>query len=62
MRFKRIKDLREDHDKYQKEIAKLVDKYVYNLGKSGEVGAQYIIEAIQRKIDERRKMSKWKRK
>ena len=24
MRFKRIKDLREDHDKYQKEIAQLL--------------------------------------
>lgn len=41
--------------KYQDKINKLVDESVYNLGKSGEVGANYIINAIQEKIDERKK-------
>ena len=40
---------------YQKKINDIVDEYVYNLGKSGEVGAEYIIKYVQDKIEERRK-------
>ena len=42
-------------DKYAKKISKLVDDSVYNLGNSSEVGADYIIEAIQKKVKERSK-------
>lgn len=41
--------------KYEEKINKLVNESVYNIGKSGEVGANYIIEAIQEKINKRKK-------
>ena len=41
--------------KYKEKIIKLVEDSVYNVGTSGEVGAEYIIEAIQNKIKERKK-------
>lgn len=44
-----------DKSKYKTKIKKLVDESVYNIGHSGEVGANYIIEAIQEKINERKK-------
>ena len=44
-------------EKYKKEIMKVLDEYVYNLGCSSEKGAEYIIETIQNKIKERSK--KW---
>ena len=40
---------------YEKKIEKITNEYVYNLGKSGEVGAEYIIKCIQDKINERSK-------
>ena len=42
-----------NQSKYNKKISKLVDDSVYNIGKSAEVGANYIIETIQDKIKER---------
>ncbi len=51
---KTIKSVLDSSDKYKKDISKLVKEYVYNLGNSAEVGADYIIEAIQNKIKERR--------
>ena len=44
-----------NQETYQKKINDIVDEYVYNLGKSGEVGAEYIIKCVQDKIEERRK-------
>lgn len=35
---------------YKEQINMLAHKYVYNLGTSAEVGADYIIESIQRKV------------
>ena len=39
----------------QKKITDITNEYVYNLGHSGEIGAEYIIECIQQKISERSK-------
>ena len=50
-----INELLKLKDKYNKKITKLVDEYVYNLGNSAEVGANYIIDVIQDKIKERSK-------
>ena len=51
---KYIEEMFNDKDKYKEKIDDLVNNYVYNLGNSAEVGAKYIIEAIQNKINERR--------
>jgi len=50
-----IKELLASKDKYKKIITKVVDEYVYNLGTSDEVGANYIIDLIQKKVKERSK-------
>lgn len=42
-------------DKYKKKIQKLRKEYVYNPGKSAQVGAEYIISCVQNKIKERKK-------
>ena len=44
-------------DDYRDAITRSREQYVYNLGRSAEVGAQYIISAIQEKIEERRRNS-----
>ena len=41
--------------KYEKKITDLTNDSIYNLGKSGEVGAEYIIKCVQDKIKERKK-------
>ena len=38
-----------------KKINDVVSEYVYNLGNSGEIGAEYIIKCIQDKVVERSK-------
>lgn len=40
-------------EEYHKQIDKLVHEYIYNLGSSAEVGAQYIVKTIQDKISKR---------
>ena len=52
---KDIKEMLNSKEKYKKEIMKVLDEYVYNLGCSSEKGAEYIIETIQNKIKERSK-------
>ena len=44
-----------DSTRYEDKINKLVNESVYNIGHSGEIGANYIIKAIQEKINERKK-------
>ena len=39
---------------YEVKIAQLTDKYLYNMGHSGEIGGTYIIESLQRKIQSRK--------
>lgn len=50
-----VEKLLKDASKYKKQIAAQRDKSVYNLGKSAEVGAEYIIKCVQDKIKERKK-------
>lgn len=40
---------------YEDKINKLVNESVYNIGHSGEIGANYIINSIQEKINERKR-------
>ena len=46
--------LLENTDYYNKEIASLAEVYIYNLDNSAEVGAKYIISAVQKKVAERK--------
>ena len=46
--------LLENTDFYNKEIASLAEEYIYNLDNSAEVGAKYIISAVQKKVAERK--------
>lgn len=50
-----VNQMLDDNLKYEEKIDKLVKESVYNLGNSAEVGATYIINAIQEKINERKK-------
>ncbi len=45
-----IEELLSSKNKYKKEINKVLNEYFYNIGTSGEVGAKYIIDCIQKKI------------
>lgn len=49
-----VERLLSGRDKYRERIDRFVHEYVYNLGNSGEVGAKYIINEIQKKIKERK--------
>ena len=50
-----VSKMLEEGKKYEEKINKLVNDSVYNIGKSGEVGAGYIINTIQEKINKRKK-------
>lgn len=50
-----VEKILKEKDDYKEKIEKLVNDSVYNIGNSAEVGANYIIEAIQNKINERKK-------
>lgn len=50
-----LKKMLKNEQKYRKNIEKLIESNVYNLGKSSEVGGKYIINAVQEKVEERRK-------
>ena len=52
---KEVENMLKSSKEYKKKITDITNEYVYNLGKSGEVGAEYIIECIQNKINERSK-------
>lgn len=49
-----VERLLSGRDEYRERIDRFVHEYVYNLGNSGEVGAKYIINEIQKKIKERK--------
>lgn len=49
-----VERLLSGRDAYRERIDRFVHEYVYNLGNSGEVGAKYIINEIQKKIKERK--------
>ena len=48
-----INEMLTHYSNYQKKITKLTENEVYNLGNSAEVGADYIINIIQEKVNER---------
>lgn len=50
-----VSDLLEHSNEYQIQIDQLAHEYIYNLGSSAEVGAGYMIQAIQDKIAKRGK-------
>lgn len=50
-----VEKMLKDNESYKEKIEALVNESVYNIGNSAEVGANYIIEAIQNKINERKK-------
>ena len=52
---KTVENMLKDNVKYNKKINELVNDSVYNIGNSAEVGANYIIETIQNKINQRKK-------
>ena len=46
----KVRNLLEQKDAYHDKIEKIVEEYVYNLGNSAEVGAKYIVQAVQEQI------------
>ncbi len=46
----KVRNLLEQKDAYHDRIEKFVEEYVYNLGNSAEVGAKYIVQAVQEQI------------
>lgn len=52
-----VKKLIENSDQYHEKIDRFVHEYVYNLGSSAQIGADYIISAIQAKIQKRKENS-----
>ena len=52
---KTIDTMLKSSSKYKDKITKITNEYVYNLGTSAEVGANYIIKCIQEKVSERSK-------
>ena len=45
-----VDELLKSKSKYEKKIDSIVKEYVYNLGTSAEVEAEYIIESLQEHI------------
>ena len=45
--------LEEEKDAYVSNIDRLVESYVFNIGHSGEIGGQYIIDRIMEKRQEK---------
>ena len=46
----KVRNLLEQKDAYHDRSEKFVEEYVYNLGNSAEVGAKYIVQAVQEQI------------
>lgn len=43
---------------YERKIAQLTDEYLYNMGRSGEIGGSYILQSLQQKIQSRKNSSR----
>lgn len=54
----KVQELLDHRDDYYEKIGNFVQEYVYNHGTSAEVGAKYIIEEVQKKIQERKEERK----
>ena len=49
-----VKDMFDNGKMYEEKISKMLDEYVYNVCKSSEVGANYIINEIINKIEQKK--------
>lgn len=49
-----VEDMLQKSEEYYDKIGAFTDEYVYNCGKSAEVGAKYIVSQLQKKIKERK--------
>ena len=52
----KVQELFEQKEQYHDKIGNFVQEYVYNLETSAEVGANYMISVIQKKIDEKKEL------
>ena len=52
---KTVESMLKSSREYEKKISEITKEYVYNLGTSGQKGAEYIIDCIQKKVSERSK-------
>ncbi len=50
-----VRGMFESADMWHDKIDRIVNEYVYNLGDSAQVGAKYLVNTVQRKIEERKK-------
>lgn len=55
---KTVDEILNNAEQYNKKITEIVDEYVYNIGNSSEVGAKYILQSIQNKIQEKKEGNK----
>lgn len=49
-----VDNMLKNSNEYNEKISNMIQKYVYNLGTSSEVGGKYIIQTIQNKIKEKK--------
>jgi len=49
-----VDEMLKNSSKYNEKISKMTEEYVYNIGNSAEIGAKYIVQAIQEKIKKKK--------
>lgn len=54
----KVDEILNNANKYNEKITKIVNEYVYNIGNSSEIGAKYIVQAIQEKISKKKEDKK----
>lgn len=50
----KVNELIDQSEEYHAKITKFTNEYVYNIGKSGEVGAKYIYSVIEKQVNKRK--------
>ena len=50
----RVRQMLNNENEYNNKITKMVEEYVYNIGKSSEIGGNYIIKEIKNKIEKKK--------
>ena len=58
--YEKIEELFNNQEEYCKNNIELRNRYIYNFGHSGEVGGKYIIDSLQKKAENRKKLNKSK--
>lgn len=56
--YEKITALFDNQEEYCKKNIELRNRYIYNFGHSGEVGGKYIIDSLQKKAENRKKLNK----